>query len=186
MRRRSGICLAVFLLFAAAAGCGKGNGAGAGATAKAQGDAATWVPFNDGMARSAREKKQVIIDFYTSWCRWCKVMDRETFRNPEVEKYLGANFVTIRVDAENTTDTLRYQGLVYTPASLARRFGVRGYPSLAYLEADGALIAVVPGFMRPDRFLPLLEYMHGDWYKRSVTFEEFLKKRSERGAAGTE
>ncbi len=180
---KRGICLgmAVLLVVAALVGCGRRDGPPGRAAAKGKEEpgAKSWLPYNDGMALAAKEKKKAIIDFYASWCRWCKVMDRETFRNPEVEKYLVEHFVAIRIDAENKTDSIGYQGRRYTPASLARSLGVQGYPSLAYLDEDGELITLMPGFMPAERFLPLLEYVQGNYYKRSMTFDEFLKRRGE-------
>ena len=176
-----GLGTALFLLLVAAMACGRSDGPGQ-KTAPAQMGAAGakgWLPYNEGMALAAKEKKKAIIDFYASWCRWCKVMDRETFQNPEVAKYLSGHFVTIRIDAENKTDSIGYQGRRYTPASLARSLGVQGYPSLAYLDEDGDLIALVPGYVPAEKFLPYLRYVQGNYYKRSMTFDEFLRRRGE-------
>jgi thioredoxin-related protein len=173
------ILLAAALSIALAGGsCGTG-GSKDGAGESAAGDVKMWLPFNDGMALAAKEGKHVVIDFYTSWCHWCKVMDKETFSNPEVKKYLAENFVTIRVDAEGRTGELVYKGKTYTPVALARMFGVKGYPSLAYLDREGELVTVVPGFVPAKSFLPLLHYMEKECYKQRVTFEEFMKRKGE-------
>jgi thioredoxin-related protein len=167
MKDKRHILMAVALCIVVAAGCGS-----------ASRDSATqvrmWGSFNEGMAFAAKEHKPVIIDFYTSWCHWCKVMDRETFANPDVKSYLAENFVTIRIDAESTKDTLDYQGEKYTPVKLARAFGVRGYPALAYVDRGGKLITVVPGFVPAKTFLPLLRYMKKECYRQGITLEEFM------------
>ena len=173
-------------LFAAAAlcavlavGCGGGGGSKEGAGEPPSGSAAMWLPFNEGMALAAKEQKNVVIDFYTTWCHWCKVMDRETFSDPTVKKYLAEHFVTIRIDAENRTDTLIYKGAEYRPFVLARKFGVNGFPSIAYLDRGGNLVTVVPGFVPAKTFLPLLEYMEKECYRQRMTFEEYMKRQGE-------
>jgi thioredoxin-related protein len=143
------------------------------------GKAGVWLPFNEGMALAAKENKHVVIDFYTTWCHWCKVMDRETFSNPEVKKYLAEHFITIRIDAESTKEKVSYKGEDLTPVTLARKFGVKGFPSLAYLDRDGELVTIVPGFVPAKTFLPLLRYMQKECYKQQMTFEEFMKKKGE-------
>lgn len=178
--------IAAAVCLALAAGCG-GNGdtkEAAAANASAADTAGMWGPFNEGMARAKKENRHVIIDFYTTWCHWCKVMDRETFSDPEVKKYLAENFVTIRINAESKTEKVKYKGQEMTPVDLARAFNVRGFPSLAYLDREGELVTIVPGFVPAKTFLPLLRYMQMECYKQQMTFEEFMKKKGECDTTG--
>jgi len=180
--KKASILLAIMLCAAIAMGCSeKGVSKEPAETSSNEPVAAAkmWGPFNEGMALAAKEKKHVVIDFYTSWCHWCKVMDKETFADPEVKRFLAENFVTIRIDAENRTEKVSYQGSEYSPVTLARRFGVRGFPSLAYLDREGELITVVPGFVPAKTFLPLLQYIQKECYKQQMTFDEFMKKKGE-------
>mgnify|MGYP002388924229 FL=1 len=103
-------------------------------------------------------------------------MERETFADPEVKKYLAEHFVAIRVNAENRSDSLSYKGEAYSPFSLGRRFGVKAFPSLAYLDAEQELVTVVPGFVPAKTLLPILQYMQKECYKRRMTFEEYMKR----------
>ena len=140
-----------------------------------------WLTFNRGMELAASSGKPVIIDFYTSWCKWCKVMDRDTFSNPEVKAVLEKDFITIRINAENRSDKLRFKGKEYTSVELTRSFKLRGYPSLAYLESDGELIMVVPGFKEPKVFMPTLKYITEGCYRENVTLDEYLRNGGECG-----
>jgi thioredoxin-related protein len=177
------ILLAAAISCAIAAGCDeKGSSKAPAGERSGASDAALgrmWLPFNEGMALAANEKKHVVIDFYTSWCHWCKVMDKETFSDPRVKRFLAENFVTIRINAENDKEKVSYRGEEHTGVTLARRFGVRGFPSLAYLDRDGELVMVVPGFVPAKTFLPLLQYMQKECYRQRMTFEEFMEKKGE-------
>ena len=181
--------LGAALCVAIAMGCdvkgGSGEASKTSANASSLGEAGIWLPFNEGMALAAKENKHVVIDFYTTWCHWCKVMDRETFSNPEVKKYLAENFVTIRINAESTSEKVSYRGEELTPVELSRAFGVKGFPSLAYLDREGELVTIVPGFVPAKTFLPLLRYMQNECYKQQMTFDEFMKKKGECDTTGT-
>ncbi len=179
--------IAAAVCLALAAGCG-GTGDTkevSAANAPAGDTVAMWVTFNEGMARAEKENKHAVVDFYTTWCHWCKVMDRETFADAEVKKYLAEHFVTIRINAESTTEKMKYKGKEMTPVELARAFNVRAFPSLAYLDRDGELVTIVPGFVPAKTFLPLLRYMQMECYKQQMTFDEFMKKKGECDTTGT-
>jgi thioredoxin-related protein len=154
------------------------------AEAPATGDARMWIGFNEGMALAKKQNKHVIIDFYTDWCHWCKVMDKETFSDPEVKKYLAENFVTIRINAESRSERVSYKGEEMTPVELARAFGVRGFPSVAFLDRTGELVYMIPGFVAAKTFLPFMRYMQMECYKQQMTFDEFLKKKGECDTTG--
>ncbi len=139
------------------------------------GEGKAWYGFNEGMTLAAKEKKHVVIDFYTDWCGWCKVMDQKTFSEPTVNKYLFDNFVPIRINAESDKEKLTFQGKTYTPRELTRAFQVTGFPSIAFLSPEMEVLGVIPGYIEKDRFMNLLKFVHQECYKTDVSFDDFVK-----------
>jgi len=167
--RRIALLLALIVLLAGCGGGGETESGKAGSTN-------TWMSFENGMELARNMDKPVVIDFYTSWCRWCKVMDKETFNNGKVAAYLDEHFISIRLNAEQTTGKLEYGGRTYTPAGLAKAFRIRGYPSVAYLDNSGDLIFVDPGFKKPDQFMINLRYVKSGCHTKGVSIEEFKRR----------
>src|SRR5436189_3917103 len=68
------------------------------------GSAVKWMTFEEAVEKSKTEKRKIFIDVYTDWCGWCKVMDKNTFPDPEVAKLLNEKFYPVKLDAEQTAD----------------------------------------------------------------------------------
>jgi len=140
---------------------------------------AEWLSFDKGLAKAKADKKNIIVDFYTDWCHWCKVMDEKTFRDPGVNQKLVERFITVRLNAEDGAQTASYKGQTFTNIELTQAFGVRGFPSLAFMDMDGEIITLVPGYVPAETFLYLLDYIDQECYKKQMPFEEFMKKKGE-------
>src|SRR5260221_5725246 len=58
-----------------------------------------WSEWSDAtFARAANEKKFVVVSLQSWWCRWCHVMNRETWSNAEVRVVLTDKFIPRYVD----------------------------------------------------------------------------------------
>ena len=43
-----------------------------------------WMTIEQAYALTQKRPKKFVVDVYTDWCGWCKVMDRETFTRPAI------------------------------------------------------------------------------------------------------
>jgi len=84
------------------------------------------------LARAAREKKRVLLDFGGNWCGDCQVLEIY-FHDAANRNLLAANYVLVPVNIGRQDENL----------AIAARYGVpiaRGVPALAVLEPDGKLV----------------------------------------------
>jgi thioredoxin-related protein len=95
--------------------------------------------------RASGENKLLLVDFYTDWCTWCKVMDTTTFRDSSVAAFINEHFVPLSIDAE--------KGLGIT---VAMKYRVNAYPSYGYFTGDGRLIMKSLGYVPPAEYLKIL------------------------------
>ena len=51
---------------------------------KVQSQEINWISLEEVVEFQKTEPKNVIIDVYTNWCGPCKLMDKNTFSNPEI------------------------------------------------------------------------------------------------------
>ncbi len=71
-----------------------------------------WQSLPEIEANIAVNKKPVLIDVYTKWCYYCKVMDATTYRKDSIYNYLKNNFYRFKFNAE-TKDTISWQNKHY-------------------------------------------------------------------------
>ena len=59
-----------------------------------------WYTIEEVQALNEKDPKPILVDVYTDWCGWCKVMDRKTFANADVQAYIQENFYPVKFNAE--------------------------------------------------------------------------------------
>lgn len=76
-----------------------------------------------------QQQKLLIIDFYTTWCVPCKVLEKTIFKNDSIAGEISKNFVVLRYDAEK--DSVH---------NLSLKHHICSYPTTIVLTADGKLV----------------------------------------------
>jgi len=130
-------------------------------------DANGWYHDWDAGMAAAREKgRPVLIDFYTDWCSWCKVMDEKTFADPMIKKQFADGWITIKIDAENKSKKGTYKNKTLTYQQMTSAFGVTGFPSYLIIDKDGEAIDKVVGYVEKETFTVILDFMKDEIYKQ--------------------
>ena len=100
-----------------------------------------WAPSLDAARdQAARGNKLVMVEFYATWCGWCKRFETRTLSDARVVRALAA-VVPVRLDAEGDGQ------------AEAQRLGVRGYPTIVFMASDGREVGRIPGYLDPEPFL---------------------------------
>ena len=142
--------------------------------------AVEWLTVDQAADKLQQEKRPVLIDLYTTWCGWCKEMDRKTYSSKKVAAYLEEKFYTVKVDAE-TRAVITWQGrtYAYSPQYRSNEFAL--YLTHGRLEFPTTIIIppgdapqAIPGFMEPGDMEPLLKYFGEGAYK-TQGFDTYMK-----------
>ena len=102
--------------------------------------------YKDMLAKAKAENKIVMIDFFTDWCKWCVELDKKVYTNDEVSGYANKHQVNWKLDAE------KGEGV-----DLAKKYGISGYPTIVFVDADGKEIDRIVGYYPAKDFLKMMK-----------------------------
>lgn len=140
----------------------------------------TWMSVDEAVGKLQKEQRPVLIDLYTTWCGWCKQMDKKTYSNKQVAQYLQEKFYPVKVDAE-THAAITWNGRTYqfNPNYRSNEFalylthGRLEFPTTIIIPPGGEPQAI-PGYMEPKELEMLVKYF-GEGKFNKVSFDEYQK-----------
>lgn len=104
------------------------------------------IPFKDALALAKKEHKIVMIDYYTTWCGWCKKLDKDVYSKDDVGEYADSNIVSLKLNAE--------QG---EGAELSKSARIQGFPTIIFYDPAGEEIHRQVGYQVPKDFIATLQ-----------------------------
>ena len=144
-----------------------------------------WVTFEEAIELQQNEPRKIIMDFYTNWCGPCKLLDKRTFANKDVSKYINENYYAVKFNAEGNSKVNfngnEFKNPKYDPSKASRRnsshqlsryFGVNAYPTMVFLDENKGLITQVKGFQTPQQLEVYLKMFKSNDYKNLKSQED--------------
>lgn len=128
-----------------------------------------WLTLNEALAKQTKNPKPIFMDVYTDWCGPCKMLDANTFHNPEFVEFINANYHAVKFNAEGNSVVnfkgVKYSNPGYNPGvkgrgaahEFTKLLQVPGYPSMYIIDKKGNLKDPIVGLLSAEQLLPLLK-----------------------------
>ncbi|MCX8022518.1 MAG: thioredoxin domain-containing protein [Syntrophorhabdaceae bacterium] len=116
--------------------------------------------LNDALRRAKNEDKGLILYFYSRYCSYCDMMEKEVLLNSEIKDMLKKDVVFLKIDGDVMRD-------------IVKKYNVRGYPTVSLVEPSGKKITSVPGYISKRDFKKIILYLKGKHYK-IMSFIDFM------------
>lgn len=149
-----------------------------------------WMTLNEALEAQKTVPKKIFMDVYTKWCGPCKLLDRNTFANKDVARYISEHYYAVKFNAEGNEDIAFYDRVFKNPAFDPKRngrnathqftqfLGISGYPTMVFFSEDGDPIMPLVGYYRPRQLEPYLKMIkQGDYvvFSKPEDIEIYLK-----------
>jgi len=89
--------------------------------------------LEDGLSLAASTDRLVLADVSAIWCSSCRTFDNKVLADEGVRALILERYVFVRIEHESE------EGKAFR-----ERYGVKGFPRLLVLDADGNLVAHLP------------------------------------------
>ncbi len=142
-----------------------------------------WLSWEEAVKKSEKEPRKIFVDIYTDWCGWCKKMDKATFQNAAIAKYMNANYYSVKFDAEQK-EVINFRGKTYEFVKNGRRGyntlaaeltqGRLSYPTIVFLDESINIIQPIPGFRAKTEFEMMMTFFAEDFYK-DTPWQNYVK-----------
>ena len=100
------------------------------------------LTFEQAVEKAAKMRKQIFVDCYTSWCGPCKYMSNTVFPQEKMGDYMNPKFICVKYDMEKGEGP-----------ELAKKFGVRAYPTFVIVNPDGTIRHKLVGGGEGEKFI---------------------------------
>ena len=121
-----------------------------------------WLTLEEAIQQNQKEPRKIFVDMYTDWCGWCKVMDKNTFRNAEVVDYASKKYYAVKFNPEKDGDVQ----LGNTTFKTMINGKVTGYPTTVVMDEKLNLIQPIAGYLEPRMFHQMITYFGGNNHEK--------------------
>lgn len=142
-------------------------------------ESVNWISFADLEKQYAIEPRPVIIDVYTTWCGWCRHMDKTTYSQKDVVTYINTKYYAVKFDAEGR-QPIHFKGrkFVYNPQYRVHELAIYltnrnlNFPHTIFLSDLKAPPAPLSGYLKPAEIEKPLKFF-GDSAYLTMNYPEF-------------
>ncbi len=144
--------------------------------AQEQLDTIKWLSWEEAVAKVDEEPRKIIMEVYTDWCIWCKRMEKHTFSNQSIVRYINDNYYPVRFNAEEKSE-IEYENKVYKfvksgkngyhelAAELLK--GRLTFPTIVFMDEDLDVIQSLAGYKTPMQFMQIVTYFGDDRHRNT-------------------
>ena len=146
-----------------------------------------WITIQELEEAQKKNKKKIFIDIYTNWCGVCKKMDKYTFQNRVIAKYINKNYHAVKLNAEYK-EPITFQEREFKFIAMGRS-GIHeiaehvagkkiiGYPTISILDEKLNVLTSAAAYFTPQSIEPVLKFFGDNAYKDDINKDDVVDQK---------
>lgn len=140
-----------------------------------------WVSMDEAVQASKKDGKMIWVDVYTDWCGWCKKMDKSTYRDTALIRYMNTYFHAVRLDAE--APEMQVDGRKYAMSGQFNEYAVgllagqMAFPTTVVLEGNGKGLFKEGGYIDAQTMRLVAAFFAEGAYKKGILLRDYVNMK---------
>jgi len=144
----------------------------------------SFLDLKEDLDAATSENKRFAIFWELKGCPYCKETHFVNFARPDISEFVQSNFAVLQLNIIGSRIVTDFDGEELPEKELARKYGVRFTPTILFFppESNGLAerpvkdreVARAPGYLKPDHFLKIFQFVESRSYER-MKFRQYLK-----------
>jgi thioredoxin-related protein len=129
------------------------------------------VSLEEALKLAPETGKKILVDVYAEWCPYCQRMHSDVYKNEEVVDAISNHFIWVKINVESE-NMVNYLGNEMTEAQFARALDNESIPTTYFLNHEGSILGLQPGYIESETFSKLLNFVGSDAFLNQ-SFQEY-------------
>ena len=147
----------------------------------------SFLDLAEDLEGARKEGKRFVVAWELRGCPYCKETHLVNFSQPRISDFVRSNFEVLQLNIVGSRKVTDFDGIELSEKALAAKYGVRYTPTFQFFPPSAAglkdkpaakrEVARIPGYLRPDDFLAMFQYVREKAYE-TKSFLDYIKMRS--------
>lgn len=147
----------------------------------------SFLDLKEDLENAAKAGKRFAVMWELRGCPYCRETHLVNFARADIAAYIRANFDILQLNLVGARKVTDFDGGEISEKALAAKYGVRFTPTIQFFPEETAglaekpaprrEVARAPGYLRPDDFLAMFQFVREKAYA-SQNFLDYLRTRS--------
>ena len=146
----------------------------------------SFLDLEEDLTTANDEGKRFVVFWELKGCPYCKETHFVNLARPDIREFVRSRFEVLQLNIIGSRIVTDFDGEELSEKELARKYAVRFTPTFQFfpasseglktMEAPKREVARAPGYLKPDHFLSIFQFVESRTYLK-MSFRQYLRTK---------